>query len=100
MELSEQELTELQAKFPTKDVKFEYEFAQDWLASTGRTNKYKDLKAFFRNWLRRAQDRKVPKPNDTIEKLRAMEISEEQKQKNIETLNNMRKQFFGGKDEN
>lgn len=58
IDLSKKELNELQKKFPTKNVYSECEQANDWLASSGK--KYKDYSAFFRNWLRRSKDSRIP----------------------------------------
>jgi hypothetical protein len=45
-------LEELKSKFPNHNIAEEWEKAKDWLSSTGETKH--DYKAFFRNWLRRA----------------------------------------------
>lgn len=44
-------LQELADQFPTLDVSYEWEKAQDYIKSSGK--RYKDMRAFFRNWLRR-----------------------------------------------
>ena len=58
MESVAQNLEELQKQFPKKQVRQEFEKAKDWLASTGKRKK--DYNAFFRNWLRRANDERIP----------------------------------------
>jgi len=52
------EIDNLQDKFKTKSVMMEYEKAQDWLRSSGKTKK--DYLAFFRNWLRNSKDTRIP----------------------------------------
>jgi hypothetical protein len=74
-------IAELQKKFPTKDVKQEYEKAKDYLASTGR--RYKDYHAFFRNWLRRAKDVKNPQK---LWKPPEIEPLDEEKKKRIDKM--------------
>ena len=44
--------SELKKKFPDADVESEYDKFTDWMDSKGK--QYKDYKAGFRNWLRRA----------------------------------------------
>lgn len=46
-------LEELQQIYSKIDVSFEWEKARDWKAARGKS--YKDERAFFRNWLRRAK---------------------------------------------
>lgn len=58
IEKVEKELDDLQDKFKTKSVYKEFEQAKDWLASSGKH--YKNYLAFFRNWLRRSKDERVP----------------------------------------
>lgn len=95
MNLSEEDLKELQTKFPTKDVKFEYESAQDWLLANGRRKK--NYKAFMRNWLRRSPDKRIPpKINNTVEQLRSKELTPEEREKSLKQLEDMKKLYFGG----
>jgi hypothetical protein len=51
-------LSEMQEKFPTKDVKTEFDKARDWIKSSGKRKK--DYHAFFRNWLRNSKDARIP----------------------------------------
>lgn len=53
--LSADELNPYRAKFPNKDVAGEYDKACDFLRSSNK--RYQDYEAFFRNWLRRADDK-------------------------------------------
>jgi hypothetical protein len=50
--------TELQSRFPDAPVPLEVRKMQDWLAATGR--RYKDYKAFAKNWLRKSWCEKLP----------------------------------------
>lgn len=54
LNLTVDQLTEFQRKYSKLSVRIEYEKAQDYILSTGKT--YKDYTAFFRNWLRRADE--------------------------------------------
>ena len=95
MNLSSEDLRELQEKFPTKNVKFEYEAAQDWLLAEGKRKK--DYKAFMRNWLRRSKDTRNPAKENMVEKLKDKELSPEQREKSLRRLDEMKRQFFGRK---
>lgn len=55
--LSLTDLSEYEAKFPTKNVHLEHEKAKDYLLSKGKV--YRDYPAFFRGWLNRSEDRRV-----------------------------------------
>lgn len=56
--VDEEFLKELAVKFPEVDVKYEWEKAQDWLASSGKQKR--DMQAFLRNWVRRSfEDKSV-----------------------------------------
>lgn len=99
MNLSEQYLTELQEKYPTKNVRSEYESAKDFLEYT--TKKYKDTeagwKAFMRNWLRRAKDTRIP-PKRIIpptERYKVeLELSDEQRSKNLEKFEKLKSKLL------
>lgn len=49
-------IEQLQQQFPRVTVEEELEKARDWIAANGK--KYKDYKAFIRNWLRNARPTK------------------------------------------
>lgn len=55
--LSLTDLSEYEKSFPTKNVQLEHEKAKDWLLSTGI--KKKNYQSFFKNWLRRSEDKFV-----------------------------------------
>lgn len=52
--VTEEYLIELNSLFPSIDVGYEWEKAQDYVKGSGK--RYKDMRAFFRNWLRRTQE--------------------------------------------
>jgi hypothetical protein len=54
LKFTDRDVEELKKQFPTKDIPAEIEAAEDWLLATGK--KYRDYKAFMRNWLRRSKD--------------------------------------------
>jgi hypothetical protein len=91
LRLTEIELGELQNRFSTKNVKLEYEKAQDWLLAKGK--RYKDYTAFFRNWLRNSQDTRVSRSENTVDKLRSKELSPEQREKSLKILAGMREKL-------
>lgn len=64
LDLDEETISDLQAKFPNVDVSSELDSARDWLASTGKH--YKDYLAFFRNWLRRSTRDKTAKRGGVV----------------------------------
>jgi hypothetical protein len=94
MNLSEEDIRELKEKFPTKDVMFEYEAAQDWLRAEGKRKK--DYKAFMRNWLRRSKDVRRFGGTNIMDELRKKELTPEQREASLLKLEEMKKQYFGG----
>lgn len=57
LKITNEELENLKAKFPNKEVKVECDKADDWLANTSK--RYKDFVAFMRGWLRRSESKVV-----------------------------------------
>lgn len=84
-------IQELQEKYSKIDVSFEWEKARDWKAARGKS--YKDERAFFRNWLRRAKSfgnvRPAPIKNPSVlyesisdeQRLRGRSVIEDAKRK-------------------
>lgn len=90
LDLTTDELNQLQETFPTKSVQPEYIRAQDYLLSTGKT--YKDYLAFFRNWLRNSQDTRIVRVEQELPK--ASNLTDEQRQKNLEYLAKEKRKIF------
>lgn len=75
-------------EFKNKDVELAYKTARDWLASSGK--RYKDYKAFFRNWLRRTPDKMKTIREYELPSPRVEEINQE----NLDKFQEMKKQIF------
>lgn len=56
LKLIKENLQELKDAFPKIDVTLEFDKMTDWLSANGKV--YKNYKAFFKNWLRRADERR------------------------------------------
>ena len=57
-------LEDLQKEFPKVKVALEFQKMRDWLAANGK--RYKNYNAFFRNWLRNANEKYLDSDEETI----------------------------------
>jgi len=54
LDIISKEISTFKLKFPNANVKLEFDRMSDWLLASGK--KYKNYKAFFNNWLRKASE--------------------------------------------
>jgi hypothetical protein len=61
------------SKFPNANIQLEFDRMSDWLLSSGK--KYKNYKAFFNNWLRKASHDSGAEENKTIYSYRCVKCN-------------------------
>lgn len=59
-----QNIDKLQEEFPKVKVRLEFQKMRDWLSANGK--RYKNYNAFFRNWLRNANEKFLDSDEDNI----------------------------------
>lgn len=73
LDIISKDIKKFKLKFPNANVRLEFDRMSDWLLSSGK--RYKNYKAFFNNWLRKASENSGAEEQKTIYSYRCVKCN-------------------------